>query len=104
MKALFSLGGIIAIFGLTVASTFAQTQSTTSSSTTYIQTSKLVGKKVKSSQGEEIGTIKDVVIDRQHGLHGLHRAFNWGRRRPSCRGRRQNGSCSLVRVFAVNRS
>ena len=54
----------MAIFGLAVASTFAQTQSTTSSSTTYIQTSKLIGKKVKSSQGEEIGAVKDVVLDR----------------------------------------
>ena len=63
MKTLFSLVGIMAILGLAVASTFAQTQSTTSSSTTYIQTSKLVGKKVKSSQGDEIGAVKDVVLD-----------------------------------------
>src|SRR6476659_6920220 len=63
MKTLFSLVGIMAILGLAVASTFAQTQSTTSSSTTYIQTSKLVGKKVKSSQGDEIGVVKDVVLD-----------------------------------------
>ena len=53
----------MAILGLAVASTFAQTQSTTSSSTSYIQTSKLVGKKVKSSQGDEIGVVKDVVLD-----------------------------------------
>jgi sporulation protein YlmC with PRC-barrel domain len=39
----------------------AQTQSTT------VQVSKLVGTKVKSSQGEEIGVIKDVVIDRNSG-------------------------------------
>src|SRR6267142_660795 len=62
MKTLFSLGGIMVILGLAVASTFAQTQST-SSSTTYIQTSKLIGKKVKSSQGDEIGAVKDVVLD-----------------------------------------
>jgi sporulation protein YlmC with PRC-barrel domain len=53
----------MAILGLAVASTFAQTQSTTSSSTTYIQTSKVIGKKVKSSQGDEIGVVKDVVLD-----------------------------------------
>ena len=53
----------MAILGLAVASAFAQTQSTTSSSTTYIQTSKLIGKKVKSSQGDEIGAVKDVVLD-----------------------------------------
>jgi sporulation protein YlmC with PRC-barrel domain len=44
---------------------FAQTQTTTSTSSTgYIQTSKLIGTKVKASQGEEIGVIKDVVLDR----------------------------------------
>jgi sporulation protein YlmC with PRC-barrel domain len=67
MKTLFSIGTIVAFLGLAVASTYAQNQTTTSSSTTYIETSKLVGKPVKSSQGEEIGTIKDVVIDRSTG-------------------------------------
>ena len=42
----------------------AQTQTTTSSTTTnYIQTSKLIGTKVKASEGDEIGEIKDVVLD-----------------------------------------
>src|SRR6184192_236834 len=67
MKTLFSIGAMITIFGLTVTSTLAQTQTTTTSSTTYIQASKLVGTKVKSSQGEEIGTVKDVVLDRNTG-------------------------------------
>ena len=67
MKTLRSTGTIAAFLGLAVAFTYAQTQSTTSSSTTYIETSKLVGKPVKSAQGEEIGTIKDVVIDRSTG-------------------------------------
>jgi sporulation protein YlmC with PRC-barrel domain len=54
--------------GLAVASTIAQTETTSStSSTAYIETSKLVGRPVKSSQGEEIGTIKDVVLDRNTG-------------------------------------
>ena len=53
--------------GLAVAPISGQTQTSTTSSTTYIETSKLVGKPVKSSQGEEIGTIKDVVIDRNTG-------------------------------------
>ena len=65
MKTLLS---IILTAVAAVASTFAQNQTTsTSSSTTYIETSKLIGKSVKSSQGEEIGTIKDVVIDRNTG-------------------------------------
>jgi sporulation protein YlmC with PRC-barrel domain len=66
MKTLFSLPGIIAILGLAVASTFAQTQSTTSS-TSYIQTSKFIGRPVKSAQGDEIGTVKDIVLDRSTG-------------------------------------
>ncbi len=41
----------------------AQTQSTSSTSTTYIQTSKLIGTKVKAAKGEDIGEIKDVVLD-----------------------------------------
>src|SRR5438552_13016697 len=36
-------------------------------SSSYIQTSKLVGRKVKSSEGREVGIIKDVVIDRGNG-------------------------------------
>ena len=55
------------IFGLAVASAFAQTQSTTSSSTSYIQTSKFIGRPVKSAQGDEIGTVKDIVLDRSTG-------------------------------------
>ena len=53
--------------GLAVASISAQTQSTASSSTSYIETSKFVGKKVKSAQGDEIGTVKDIMLDRNTG-------------------------------------
>ena len=56
----------MAILGMAVASTFAQTQSTTSS-TSYIQTSKFIGRPVKSAQGDEIGTVKDIVLDRNTG-------------------------------------
>src|SRR5918996_5925074 len=60
--------GVTAVFlGLAVASMSAQTQSTASSSTTYIETSKFIGKKVKSAQGDEIGTVKDIVLDRNTG-------------------------------------
>jgi sporulation protein YlmC with PRC-barrel domain len=61
MKTLFLSGAMIAFLGLAVAPMSAQTQSTT------IQVSKIVGKKVKSSQGEEIGVVKDVMIDRNTG-------------------------------------
>jgi sporulation protein YlmC with PRC-barrel domain len=64
MKKSLSIAAMSAIFGLAVASTIAQTETT---STTYIETSKLVGRPVKSSQGEEVGTIKDVVLDRNTG-------------------------------------
>ena len=57
----------MAILGLAVASAFAQNQSTTSSNTTYIETSKFIGRPVKSAQGDEIGTVKDIVLDRNTG-------------------------------------
>jgi sporulation protein YlmC with PRC-barrel domain len=45
----------------------SETPNASSSSFSYIQTSKLVGRKVKSSHGKEIGVIKDIVIDRSNG-------------------------------------
>jgi PRC-barrel domain len=66
MKTLFSFSGMMAIFGLTM-SAFAQTQSTTSSNTSYIETSKFIGRPVKSAQGDQIGTVKDIVLDRNKG-------------------------------------
>jgi sporulation protein YlmC with PRC-barrel domain len=38
-----------------------------SKSSSYIQTSKLVGRKVKTFGGKEVGIIKDIVIDRSSG-------------------------------------
>jgi sporulation protein YlmC with PRC-barrel domain len=61
MKTSVSFGVMLAVLGAAIASTSAQTQSTT------VQVSKLVGTKVKSSQGEEIGVVKDVMIDRSTG-------------------------------------
>src|SRR5437763_3948695 len=61
MKTLRLFGAMIAVLGAVVVSMSAQTQSST------VQVSKLVGTKVKSSQGEEIGVIKDVMIDRSTG-------------------------------------
>src|SRR5215813_2254204 len=67
MKTLLIRGAMTVFLGLVVGSMSAQTQSTGSSNTTYIQTSKFIGKKVKSAQGEEIGTVKDIVLDRNTG-------------------------------------
>src|SRR5438477_7806370 len=33
----------------------------------YVQTSKIVGMKVKDSSGQEVGVVKDVVLDRNTG-------------------------------------
>ena len=55
---------------VTVAATASgqsQIHQTSSSSSSYIVTSKLIGRKVKSSEGEKIGVIKEVVIDRTNG-------------------------------------
>jgi sporulation protein YlmC with PRC-barrel domain len=68
MKTLFAFGAVLGVLSLAVEPAIAQTQTTsTSSNTTYIETSKFIGKPVKSSQGEEIGTVKDVVLDRNTG-------------------------------------
>ena len=61
MKTLHSLGAIFAVLGAAIVSLSAQTQSST------VQVSKLVGTRVKSAQGEEIGVVKDVMIDRSTG-------------------------------------
>jgi sporulation protein YlmC with PRC-barrel domain len=61
MKTLRLIGAMLAVLGTAIVPTSAQTQSTT------VQVSKLVGTRVKSVQGEEIGVIKDVVIDRNSG-------------------------------------
>jgi sporulation protein YlmC with PRC-barrel domain len=61
MKTSRIFGAMIVVLGATIVSLSAQTQSST------VQVSKLVGTKVKSSQGEEIGVVKDVMIDRSTG-------------------------------------
>jgi sporulation protein YlmC with PRC-barrel domain len=64
MKTTILCAAALAILGLAAAPASAQTQTTTSTTTTnYIQASKLIGTKVKASQGEEVGEIKDVVLD-----------------------------------------
>jgi sporulation protein YlmC with PRC-barrel domain len=68
MKTFFLFGAAFAILGLAVAPVFAQTQTSTATSTSgHVQTSKLIGTKVKTAEGEEVGVIKDVVLDRSNG-------------------------------------
>src|SRR5205814_10668033 len=68
MKNLIWYGAMAAV--VTVAATASgqsQIHQTSSSSSSYIVTRKLIGRKVKSSEGEKIGVIKEVVIDRTNG-------------------------------------
>jgi sporulation protein YlmC with PRC-barrel domain len=68
MKTSLICGAALAILGVAAAPLIAQTQTTTSSSSTgYVQTSKIIGTKVKASNGEEVGVVKDVVLDRSNG-------------------------------------
>ena len=69
MKTSLICGAALAILGVTVAPVVAQTQTTTTSSTStgYVQTSKIIGTKVKTAKGEEVGVVKDVVLDRNNG-------------------------------------
>src|SRR5438045_9027274 len=61
-------GVALASLGLAATPLFSQTQTTSSSSSSgYIQTSKIIGTKVTTAQGEEVGVVKDVVIDRSNG-------------------------------------
>jgi sporulation protein YlmC with PRC-barrel domain len=68
MKTLIRYGVTAIVVGV-AATTSGQneTPNASSSSSSYIQASKLVGRKVTSSHGREIGVLKDVVIDRSNG-------------------------------------
>jgi sporulation protein YlmC with PRC-barrel domain len=56
---------VATLLGFAIATTQGQTQSSTT--TSYVQTSKIVGVKVKDSSGQEVGVVKDVVLDRNTG-------------------------------------
>ena len=68
MERLIWYGATAAIVGAAAAlSGQSEIPNASRINSTYIQTSKLVGRKVKSSDGTEIGVVKDVVIDRSTG-------------------------------------
>src|ERR1700737_812292 len=70
MKTSLLCRAALAILGLAAAPLLAQAQTTATSSSTsssYVQTSKMIGTKVKTAQGEEVGVVKDVVLDRSNG-------------------------------------
>ena len=68
MKTSLICGAALAILGLAAVPVNAQTQTTESSTSTgYMQTSKIIGTKVKTAKGEEVGVVKDVVLVRSNG-------------------------------------
>jgi sporulation protein YlmC with PRC-barrel domain len=68
MKTLIWYGAAAVVIGVAAAiSGQNEIPNASNSSSSYIQTSKLVGRKVKSSDGMEIGIVKDVVLDRSNG-------------------------------------
>jgi sporulation protein YlmC with PRC-barrel domain len=67
MKTSLICGVALAILG-GAAPLIAQTRTAPpSTEANYVQTSKVIGTKVKTSQGEEIGVVKDVVLERSNG-------------------------------------
>src|SRR5436190_7752557 len=68
MKKNILSGATLAFLGLATAPLFAQTNtSTTTTSSAYIQSSTVIGSKIKDSRGQDVGEIKDVVLDRSSG-------------------------------------
>jgi sporulation protein YlmC with PRC-barrel domain len=97
MKTILPCGAALAILGVAAVPLSAQTQSTTTTNTTnYIQTSKLIGTKVRASEGEEVGEIKDVVLD-QNGCMAYTVVSTTG----GGGGGRVSGSSSSVKTVAV---
>jgi sporulation protein YlmC with PRC-barrel domain len=93
MRKYLLCGAALAILGLAAAPLIAQTQTTTSSSGSgYVQTSKIIGTKVKTAQGEEVGVVKDVVLDRSNGCMAYTVLSTGGT------GRRVTGQAKLVAV------
>src|SRR3989440_8757569 len=68
MKKTILLAAALAFLGLATAPLFAQTStSTTTTSSGYVQSSTIVGSKIKDARGQDVGEIKDVVLDRSSG-------------------------------------
>src|SRR5438046_4549460 len=62
-----SILSVATLLGLTLATAYAQQTQTSSTTTSYVQTSKIVGMKVNDTSGQEVGVVKDVVLDRNTG-------------------------------------
>src|SRR3954468_23194949 len=67
MKKNILSGAMVALL-VAAAPVFAQTSSTTTTnSSVYVQSSTIIGSKIKDSRGQDVGEIKDVVLDRSSG-------------------------------------
>ncbi|MEY2489675.1 MAG: hypothetical protein QOC70_1617 [Verrucomicrobiota bacterium] len=68
MKKSILFGACLILTSLAVDPAIAQTQSTTTSTTTsYMPTTTVIGSKIKDSRGQDVGVIKDFVLDRNTG-------------------------------------
>src|SRR5256714_15618817 len=67
MKTNALLGATLALLAFASAPLFAQTSTSTTSTSGYIQSSSVIGSKIKDSRGQDVGEIKDVVLDRSSG-------------------------------------
>src|SRR3954470_21922974 len=67
MKRKILLGATLALL-VAAAPLFAQTSTTTATATTgYVQSSTIIGSKIKDAKGQDVGEVKDVVLDRSSG-------------------------------------
>src|SRR6266404_7845348 len=67
MKKTILLAATAAFLGLATAPLFAQTSTSTTTTSSYIQSSSVIGSKIKDSRGQDVGEIKDIVLDRSSG-------------------------------------
>src|SRR3954463_3831290 len=67
MKKNILSGAMVALL-VAAAPVFAQTSSTTTTNTSgYVQSSTIIGSKIKDAKGQDVGQVKDVVLDRSSG-------------------------------------
>src|SRR5207248_11393022 len=58
---------VATLLGLTLATAYAKQTQTSTTTTSYVQTSRIVCMKINDSSGQEVGVVKDVVLDRNTG-------------------------------------
>src|SRR3954465_10902348 len=67
MKKNILSGAMVALL-VAAAPVFAQTSSTTTTNSSgYVQSSTIIGSKIKDAKGQDVGEVKDVVLDRSSG-------------------------------------